>query len=196
VNDQISKPDPRTHGPCSQPGQDAISSRRSILAKTGHTLDSASVGDPNLPLGGKLPRHSPPIGAEAGQIERVKSRARNFLFSEAGHPQSKPRTTVMQKSSDGIDGFHYVYILQSEGDCIRHYTGITQDVAARLKAHNSGQVAATARFRSWRVETSVAFSTRDKAEAFERYLKSHSGAYSPQGTSSIRRPFARIPGAR
>ena len=81
----------------------------------------------------------------------------------------------MGESPNEMSGFHYVYILQSENDPTRHYTGITQDGAARLKIHNSGQVSATARFRPWKIETYVAFRSRAKAEAFERYLKSHSG---------------------
>jgi predicted GIY-YIG superfamily endonuclease len=45
----------------------------------------------------------------------------------------------------------------------------------RLRAHNAGQVPHTARFRPWRIETTIAFRNRQKARAFEAYLKSHSG---------------------
>gem|GEM_PF-4307018 len=34
----------------------------------------------------------------------------------------------------------YVYILQSEQDGDRHYTGVTDDIDARLKMHNSKSV--------------------------------------------------------
>jgi putative endonuclease len=71
--------------------------------------------------------------------------------------------------------FHYVYILISESDPSRHYTGITQDLENRLKAHNNGQVPHTAKFRPWRIETALAFRSREKAAEFEKYLKSHSG---------------------
>jgi predicted GIY-YIG superfamily endonuclease len=74
-----------------------------------------------------------------------------------------------------VEGFHYVYILVSERDGTRHYTGLTGDLASRVAAHNDGQVPHTARYRPWRIETAVAFSSRRKALAFERYLKSHSG---------------------
>ena len=40
----------------------------------------------------------------------------------------------------------YVYILQSESDPRRHYTGITRDLNARLKKHNSGSVPHTCDF--------------------------------------------------
>ena len=71
--------------------------------------------------------------------------------------------------------FHYVYILVSESDESRHYTGLTDDLEARLKAHNAGQVPHTAKYRLWRIETAIAFRSREKAAAFEKYLKSHSG---------------------
>ncbi|NOR05913.1 MAG: GIY-YIG nuclease family protein [Deltaproteobacteria bacterium] len=71
--------------------------------------------------------------------------------------------------------FHYVYILVSESDESRHYTGLTDDLEARLKAHNAGQVPHTAKYRPWRIETAIAFRSREKAAAFEKYLKSHSG---------------------
>jgi predicted GIY-YIG superfamily endonuclease len=71
--------------------------------------------------------------------------------------------------------FHYVYILVSESDESRHYTGLTEDLETRLKAHNAGQVPHTAKYRPWRIETAIAFRSREKAAAFEKYLKSHSG---------------------
>ena len=71
--------------------------------------------------------------------------------------------------------FHYVYILVSKSDESRHYTGLTKDLEARLKAHNVGNISHTAKFRPWQIETAVAFRSRKKAVAFERYLKSHSG---------------------
>ena len=71
--------------------------------------------------------------------------------------------------------FHYVYILVSEADGARHYTGLTQNLDARLLAHNAGQVSHTAKYRPWRIETAVAFCSREKAVDCERDLKSHSG---------------------
>ena len=71
--------------------------------------------------------------------------------------------------------FHYVYILVNEKDPSRHYTGITNDLDARLQAHNTGQVPHTSKYRPWRIETAVAFRSLEKARAFETYLKSHSG---------------------
>jgi predicted GIY-YIG superfamily endonuclease len=69
----------------------------------------------------------------------------------------------------------YVYLLQSEVDQERFYTGLTDDLRARLRRHNAGAVPHAAKFRPWRVKTYVAFSDPVQAVAFERYLKSASG---------------------
>jgi len=71
--------------------------------------------------------------------------------------------------------FYHVYILVSEFDSDRHYTGMTKDLESRLKDHNSGKVPFTAKYRPWRIETVIAFRSREKASNFEKYLKSHSG---------------------
>jgi predicted GIY-YIG superfamily endonuclease len=74
-----------------------------------------------------------------------------------------------------MHGFHYVYILVSEADQTAHYTGLTEDLQERLRAHNAGKVAHTAKRRPWRLQTALAFRDRSRAAAFERYLKSGSG---------------------
>jgi putative endonuclease len=71
--------------------------------------------------------------------------------------------------------FHYVYILVSEKDPSEHYTGITTDLESRLKRHNAGELPHSRRYQPWRIQTAVAFSDKEKAVAFERYLKTHSG---------------------
>ena len=53
--------------------------------------------------------------------------------------------------------------------------GFTEDCRTRLKTHNSGQVPHTAKFRPWRIKTAIAFTDRQRAIEFERYLKSASG---------------------
>jgi len=69
----------------------------------------------------------------------------------------------------------YFYILQSMTDAERFYTGITDDLKARLSKHNSGDVTHTAKYRPWRVKTYVAFTDESRAFALEKYLKSGSG---------------------
>ena len=71
--------------------------------------------------------------------------------------------------------FHYVYILSSVADPDRHYVGMTTDLDARLSTHNAGKCVHTAKYRPWQIDTVIAFRTGDKAVAFEKYLKSHSG---------------------
>ena len=70
--------------------------------------------------------------------------------------------------------FTYVYILVSQRDPDRHYTGCTSNLDARLRMHNEGGVLHTAKFRPWRLETAIAFQSKLKARAFEAYLKSGS----------------------
>ena len=53
-----------------------------------------------------------------------------------------------------------VYILQSDADCSRYYTGLTADVVARLGAHNAGRCTHTASGRPWRVIVAVDSQTR------------------------------------
>lgn len=73
------------------------------------------------------------------------------------------------------NAYSYVYILTSLSIPNRHYTGLTNNLATRLAAHNAGNVPSTAPARPWQIETSIAFRNRQKAAAFEKYLKSHSG---------------------
>ena len=68
-----------------------------------------------------------------------------------------------------------VYILQSLAEPEHFYTGITDDLDARLLRHNAGAVTHTSKFRPWRIKTYVAFADDARAIAFESYLKSGSG---------------------
>ena len=68
----------------------------------------------------------------------------------------------------------YVYILQSI-DSVHFYTGITDDLRARLTKHNAGEVPHTSKYKPWRLKTYVAFSDEEQAFKFEKYLKSPSG---------------------
>ena len=73
------------------------------------------------------------------------------------------------------DAFRYLYTLQSVPHPDRFYVGMTQDLSARLAEHNAGHVTHTSKFPPWRTEVAVAFRSKGKAAAFEKYLKSHSG---------------------
>jgi predicted GIY-YIG superfamily endonuclease len=71
--------------------------------------------------------------------------------------------------------YYYAYILESEKYPDRYYTGFTRDVEARLKHHNSGGDPHTAKYRPWKIKTYIAFTDKQQALDFERYLKTSSG---------------------
>ena len=71
--------------------------------------------------------------------------------------------------------FYYVYILKSEKPPDRFYNGFTENLEDRLKHHNSGQCSHTVTYKPWRIKTAIAFTDRQKALDFERYLKTRSG---------------------
>jgi putative endonuclease len=84
-------------------------------------------------------------------------------YGSVNHPQG-----LMQE-------FWYVYILQSEMEEDHFYVGLTEDLKTRLSKHNAGEVPHTSKFRPWRLKTAIAFNDKQRASAFERYLKSGSG---------------------
>lgn len=69
-----------------------------------------------------------------------------------------------------------VYILKNRETPPRYYTGLTSNLASRLADHNSGRCVHTARHRPWIVDAIVKFADAERAVAFEKYLKSGSGA--------------------
>lgn len=70
---------------------------------------------------------------------------------------------------------YFVYILQSTNDPDRFYVGLTTDLEKRLGQHNNGESIHTNKFKPWKYRTVIRFDDVQKAEAFERYLKSGSG---------------------
>ena len=71
--------------------------------------------------------------------------------------------------------FYYVYLLIDVATETHRYTGVTEDLKARLAKHNAGEVPHTSKFKPWKVESYFAFETKEKAAAFEAYLKTGSG---------------------
>jgi putative endonuclease len=71
--------------------------------------------------------------------------------------------------------FYYVYILRSEKSPEHFYVGFTENLDARVKAHNFGQVPHPSKYRPWNVKTAIAFADRQRAVDFESYLKTPSG---------------------
>ena len=70
---------------------------------------------------------------------------------------------------------YYTYILRSISSPAQRYVGHTANLRSRLLEHNSGKSPHAAKFRPWKVEAYIAFESLDKAQAFERYLKTGSG---------------------
>lgn len=70
---------------------------------------------------------------------------------------------------------HYVYLLRSVNCPEQTYVGYSANLRARFAAHNSGGSVHTSKYCPWSLVTYAAFSTKDRALEFERYLKSHSG---------------------
>ena len=69
----------------------------------------------------------------------------------------------------------YTYILRSISHPEQRYIGSTSDLKSRLAKHNAGEVPHTSKFKPWRIQTAIAFDSKEKAVAFEDYLKSGSG---------------------
>ena len=69
---------------------------------------------------------------------------------------------------------HYCYILLSNKVHI-FYFGSTNDLRARLRLHNTGQVKSTKPHLPWKLVWYGAFETEKQARDFEQYLKKGSG---------------------
>jgi predicted GIY-YIG superfamily endonuclease len=69
----------------------------------------------------------------------------------------------------------YVYLIESIAFPEQRYIGLCSNLKSRLQAHNEGRSPHTAKYKPWRIVTSVAFSNDQTALEFERYLKTGSG---------------------
>ena len=70
---------------------------------------------------------------------------------------------------------YYVYMLENHSVPRQRYIGYTSDLRQRLRDHQAGKLANTARYRPWTLATYLAFSSKRQALAFEGYLKTGSG---------------------
>ena len=70
---------------------------------------------------------------------------------------------------------YYVYLIRSTSTPDETYIGFTQNMKARLTAHNAGESKHTNKFKPWRLVSFHAFSDKRKAQGFEYYLKTGSG---------------------
>ncbi|MBI5150895.1 MAG: GIY-YIG nuclease family protein [Candidatus Omnitrophica bacterium] len=71
---------------------------------------------------------------------------------------------------------YIVYILKSLKKSDQYYVGLTEDLERRLQNHNKeDNPGYSKRYAPWEVETYIFFRNRDRAIAFEKYLKFGSG---------------------
>ncbi len=71
--------------------------------------------------------------------------------------------------------YYHVYIIQSISFPSETYIGFTTNIKKRLTKHNESGTTYTANFKPWKIKNIITFKEKDKALAFEKYLKSHSG---------------------
>ncbi|WP_417859067.1 GIY-YIG nuclease family protein [Xanthomarina gelatinilytica] len=69
---------------------------------------------------------------------------------------------------------YYVYVLRSDIDA-RLYKGHANDVAKRLKEHNTGKTKSTKGYLPWRLVYFETFKTKPEAIFREKYFKTGSG---------------------
>jgi putative endonuclease len=68
---------------------------------------------------------------------------------------------------------YYAYILQLKDGS--YYHGFSTDLKQRIKTHENGSVESTKNLRPIKLIFYAAFSTKQKAVEFEKYLKTTSG---------------------
>lgn len=68
---------------------------------------------------------------------------------------------------------YFTYLLRLSN--LQYYAGFSANLDNRVKAHQNGQVSATRNLRPVKLVFYCAFITKQKALAFEKYLKSSSG---------------------
>lgn len=56
----------------------------------------------------------------------------------------------------------YVYILQSESDKDRYYTGITDNLDARITKHNAGEIPHTSKYKPWHLKHTLPLQMKSK----------------------------------
>jgi putative endonuclease len=108
-------------------------------------------------------------------VEQPGSSARKMKICYANfhHEPSRNRRRRFYGTS-GSKNMFFVYILLSEIDN-RFYVGLTEDVAKRLDAHNSGKVPSTKHRKPLRLVYYEAYIDKRDAQGREKYLKSGSG---------------------
>jgi len=123
-------------------------------------------------------RGSTPLASSLRSQLSGERRLSRRSLGEGGHPVCMERICCelrLGKPAKTMAKFTYVYVLQSETNPERFYTGSTRDLRDRLIRHNNGKVPHTVKWRPWRIKTYIALSDSERAADLENYLKSASG---------------------
>ena len=81
--------------------------------------------------------------------------------------------------------FYYVYLLIDVATETHRYTGVTEDLQARLTKHNAGEVPHTSKFKPWRIQTAIAFDNKEKLLRLKHILKHTAADHSPTDTFDL-----------
>ena len=63
--------------------------------------------------------------------------------------------------------YYNVYILRRINYADKYYTEFTTILEERLVKHNNGEVPYTSKFKPWKINTSIAFTEKEKVFVFE-----------------------------
>lgn len=125
---------------------------------------------------------NPTAPRPTGVQDLLRRKLCGFADSSTGHASLPLNGPLSGRSlrhghcpTPGMRARDTVYVLRSQSQPHRWYTGITSDPIARLEAHNRGDSRHTASGRPWRLVVSMTFDSPEAAAAFELYLKSGSG---------------------
>ena len=130
---------------------------------------------------------------------RVRHRPPSFAKATDGRPSgmpcvdffcaSKNKRSATERAKDALhslgdgglmaENWRKTNVLHLHFRSIFHpdqrYIGSTADLKSRLAKHNAGEVPHSSKFKLWKVEAYFAFETKEKAAAFEAYIKTGSG---------------------
>ena len=102
-------------------------------------------------------------------------RMANFInYRNISKAKCALRSSLERSGADTIL-MYYVYMLRSISYPEQTYIGFSKNLKERITAHNHGQSPHTSKYKPWNLVSYTAFHDRQKALAFEKYLKSHSG---------------------
>ena len=128
-------------------------------------------------------RHRPPSFAKATDGKPLGLLSVDFFACKNERSVTERAKDALHSSEssggltaeNGRNRMFYTYILRSLSQPEQRYIGSTADLKSRLAKHNAGEVPHTSKFKPWKVEAYFAFETKEKAAAFEAYLKTGSG---------------------